>query len=209
MGNEDMEWFYYNETISEYEKKYKWNEALKYLDRLYYEKEDNHVIYSLIGFAWYYFVEGPLISGIYWDDEIYDNALDIWKKYIDIGMRTPNTEPFFCYISGYTLGLHGFFLGKEYYEGIDIFLMNECIRLTDNPYLRALAENYLTNTCSKKYVCIDNANEICQYFFSGYSLLDKYFNYVYLSKHQYGRKRGNYYCINRIKDLIKNKHNTL
>ena len=83
--------FYFDEKLIQYEKKFEWNDALNYLENLYKEHQSIQIVNTLIGFSWYYLIEGGVDSGRYENDDC-KKALVLWKKYLDIG------EPF--------IGLH-------------------------------------------------------------------------------------------------------
>ena len=169
--------FYYDEVLMAYEASYQWDQALKYLERLYLERRKSRVLYSLIGFSWYYLIEGPVVSKLYAADPN-TMALKIWKKYIDVGVLEAYEDPFFNFIAGYTLSLHGYYIGEEYENKGSQFL-KACLSLTSNDLLQQMAENYLINEHSDSYTPVKNRKSICARFFNGKSLLDKYFNEIY------------------------------
>lgn len=105
--------FYFDEMLLAYEGLYQWDQALNYLEELYLERIDRRILYSLIGFSWFYLIEGPVVSKKYANDQN-TMALNIWKKYIDIGTPEAYEDPFFNFIAGYTLSLHGYYINEEY-----------------------------------------------------------------------------------------------
>ena len=107
-------------------------------------------------------------------------ALDAWKKYIDAGILEAPGDSFFCFIAGYTLSLHGFYINEEY-EKKGNQLVQACLNSTDDALLRQLAENFLMNEHSKHYIHVKDGKSICERFFNGKSLLDRYFNQIYNS----------------------------
>ena len=104
--------------------------------------------------------------------------MDIWKKYIDLGEQEAKSDPFFNFIVGYTLSLHGCLIALEYEEKGHHFMVN-CFNLSDNAMLRQLAENFLMNEHAESYIPVKNAKAICAQLFDGKSLLDEYFNNIY------------------------------
>ena len=169
--------FYFDEILQAYEGLYQWDQALNYLEDLYSERKDCRIMYSLIGFSWLYLIEGPVVSKMYANDQN-TMALKTWKKYVDIGVLAANEDPFFNFIAGYTLSLHGYYIDEEYEKKGNQFIKN-CINLSNNVLLQQLAENFLYNEHSKKYMPVKNGKEICMQFFNGNSLLDKYFYEIY------------------------------
>lgn len=171
--------FYFDEMLQAYEGLYQWDQALNYLEELYLERIDRRILYSLIGFSWFYLIEGPVVSKKYANDQN-SMALNIWKKYIDIGTLEAYEDPFFNFIAGYTLSLHGYYINEEYEKKGTLFIKN-CINLSNNVLLQQLAENFLNNEHSKKYIPVRNGKAICAQLFSSSSLLDGYFNEIYAS----------------------------
>ena len=102
-----MSVFYYDRTLSAYEESFQWDQALSYLETLYHQREDARILYSLVGFSWFYEIEGPHESKLHADDPN-RSALGVWKKYLDLGERKAGKDPLFLFIAGYTLSLHGF-----------------------------------------------------------------------------------------------------
>lgn len=171
--------FYFDTTIRSYETKFQWQQALYYLERKYDEVKDLSLLYSLIGFSWYYLVEGPLISGAYDNDKDL-TPLIIWKKYVDIGEKIALEDAFFNYIAGYTLSLHGLYISIDYARKGNEF-MNRCLKITDNVFIKQLAENFIVNENkkSKKYIAINHGHEICKHLFDSTALIDQYFNAIF------------------------------
>ena len=57
--------------------------------------------------------------------------------------------------------------------------MRSCLDLARDVFLRQLAENFLLNEHTKKYVAVQNGKAICEQLFCGSSLLDRYFWEIY------------------------------
>ena len=172
--------FYFDNTLLAYEANFQWDQSLKYLERLFLERKDAKILYSLIGFSWFYLIEGPVISKKYANDP---NVMpkDIWKKYIDVGAIEACNDPFYYFIAGYTLSLHGFHIDEEYEKKGNQF-MKTCLSLADNVLLQEMAENFLVNEHSRRphrHIFVKDGESICKQFFNGKSLLDKYFNRIY------------------------------
>ena len=173
-----MSIFYYDATLSAYESHFLWEQALGYLEKRYAERKENKILNTLVGFSWLYFIEGPIISKKFENDQN-GSTLNTWRKYIDLGAAESPEDPFFCFIAGYTLSLHGFHI-SESYEKKGHSLMEACLRFTNDPWLQQLAENILLNEHAKQYHPLQNGQQICGQFFDGRSLLDRYFNEVFL-----------------------------
>ena len=169
--------FYYDEMLSSYESDYQWDQALGYLEKLYAERKESKIINALVGFSWFYLIEGSIVSKKSENDQN-TMALSIWKKYIDLGTIESSKDPIFNFIAGYTLSLHGFYISEEYEKKGNQFVKT-CLYLTKNTLLQQLAENFLNNEYSNKYKPLKNGKEICEQFFNGESLLDHYFNEIF------------------------------
>lgn len=169
--------FYFDEQLRKFETNFQWDSALNYLERLYWDSRSIVVLNSIIGYSWYYLVEGPLVSKKYENDAT-ETALEIWKKYLDIGLQEANTDPFFNFIAGYTLSLHGFLINAEY-EKKGAILIKNCLILTCDPMLQELARTFLMNQKGSRYKPLKNGESICKQYFSGNSLLDEYFTEIY------------------------------
>lgn len=174
-----MDCFYFDNKLSVYESFFQWDDALNYLEELYSHNKDITVLCSLVGYSWYYLVEGPITSKLFENDPNV-MALKIWKKYIDVGVREAYNNSFFNFIAGYTLSLHGFFISGEYERKGKEFL-ERCLALSDDLMVRRLAENFLENEKSKQYIPLKDAKIICRHFFCGNSLLSQYFMDIYNS----------------------------
>ena len=87
--------FYFDETLKKYELEYSWDKALLYLEKLFLNNPTCEKLNSLVGFSWYYLIEGPVVSKKYEKDENI-LAIDTWKKYIDVGfeqyLNSPDTK---------------------------------------------------------------------------------------------------------------------
>lgn len=124
--------FYFDGNLKKYESEYSWDKALLYLEKLFQEQPTCEKLNSLVGFAWYYLIEGPIESGKYSKDENY-SAINVWKKYIDVGLERYIDTPSFCFIAGYSILMHGFYL-EEYkinYQQIGLNLLKKVKNSTD------------------------------------------------------------------------------
>lgn len=52
--------FYFDDKIYAFEKNAAFNDCLRYLENLFQKTGASNVLNSLIGFSWYYLIEGPL-----------------------------------------------------------------------------------------------------------------------------------------------------
>lgn len=171
--------FYFDRTLLAFEERFQWDSALEYIEELYLEGKDTRVLYSLIGFSWFYLIEGPCVSRMYENDPNC-MALDCWKKYIDIGEQQAYGDAFFNFIAGYTLSLHGLYINEEYEKKGNLFI-KRCLSISDDVLLQQLAKNFLMNEHSKKHIPVENGKTICEHLFNDRSLLDGYFNEIYAS----------------------------
>lgn len=134
---------------------------------------------SLTGFSWFYLIEGPIVSKKYSKDPN-SSALRVWKKYLDLGAKVASENPFFCFISGYTLSLHGFYLSEEY-ERKGMMYMENCLRLSEDTMLYELAHNFIENEAAIHYTPLKNGHTICKKLFRNDSLLERYFHEMFTS----------------------------
>ena len=176
-----MSIFYVDKQLLEFEHNCAWDEALEYLANLYNESPSPNLLCTIIGCSWYYLIEGPVEEGSYNLDTC-KNAMDIWKKHVDIGLFLYSMNPYVSFIAGYTLTLHGFFLDAEYeesYEAKGLSLMRKCLELSDGLSLRKIVEHFLKNEKSKKLLYLQNGKNLSQDLFGEDLLIEKYFREIY------------------------------
>lgn len=173
------EMFYFDEALRSYEENFQWIAALNYLEEKFSEKFDWSVLNSLVGFAWYYYVKineteqnNTRQSG---------DVMLIWKKYIDYGVETM-LNPYFAFIAGYTLTLHGFYLDDKFqgkYRVKGEMLMHKCLNLAEGTRLKKFASHFLKMNSAKKYVPLKADKKILQKLFGSESLVGRYFIKLY------------------------------
>lgn len=171
--------FYFDGNIKKYESKHFWDKSLLYLERLFQEQPTSEKLNSLVGFAWYYLIEGPIDSGKYDKDEN-NIALDIWEKYIGIGLEQYLKVASFCFIAGYSLLMHGFYIEKyKYnYEQIGLGLLKKANNST-NDNLKEVVNVILEHSKQRKYKPLKVKHEVLEQIFHGDSLLEEYFKELY------------------------------
>ena len=174
--------FYYDEKIKKYEKDCSWDESLLYLENSFLIESTCEKLNSLVGFSWYYLIEGPVDSGKYEKDENH-LALDLWKKYLGIGLEKYINDPRFCFVAGYTVLLHGFYIESYQlnYESLGLELLARA-SMTLNPYLKETSCLVIDRQHRKKHTPIGIDRDILLNIFSNDSLLEKYFIEVFSSK---------------------------
>lgn len=176
-GN-NMEMFYYDSIIAEYEQHHKFHELLSYLLQLYSSKKNIIVLDTIIAYSWY-FASSPEYD--YEDNYNYDEFIALWNQYIDIGIQDFSDNPCFNFIAGYTLGLHYVYISvyrsdqKEY-----IKFMAKAAQQSINLEIKLLAKNFIANEKSHGYIYLNN-NDIIYSLFPSDSLLDIYFRQIYLT----------------------------
>ena len=171
--------FYFDVNLKKYELEYSWDKALLYLEKLFLKNPTCDKLNSLIGFAWYYWFEGPLDSKKYGKDEN-TIALEVWKKYIDVGLEQYLNNSGFCFIAGYTILLHGFYL-EEYiinYQQIGLDLIKK-INNSNDENLKEIVNIVFEYQKQKKYKRLKINHEVLEQIFYGDSLLEKYFKELY------------------------------
>ena len=171
--------FYYDAKLKKYEAEYSFDDALIYLENQFQEKADVRILNTLIGFSWYYLVEGALISKKYGDDPN-QLPLSYWKKYLSIGLAQYKDDPSFCFIAGYTLLLDGYVYLEEYRSKN----MPNCMSLLEkaiesgNGNVAALAQCIVSKERKKSKSNKVDKNIVSELFPNG-SLIEKDFFYCY------------------------------
>ena len=171
--------FYFDDILKKYELEYSWDKALLYLDRVFKKHPTNEKLNSLVGFAWYYLIEGPIDSGRFEKDEN-NISLDIWEKYLSIGLKNYLNVPSFCFIAGYTLLMHGFYIEeyKDTYEELGLNLLNSVCYSTEHN-LKEIASIIIEYQKQKRYKPLKLQSEVVKQLFHGESLLEDYFRELY------------------------------
>lgn len=172
--------FYFDETIKEFEKAYLWDNALSYLEELFEKRPSVEILNSLVGYSWFYLIEGPIESGTYEKDPSV-LPLPMWEKYLKIGKECFATNASFSFIAGYTLLLHGFHI-KEYEKTSELIgkkLLLQAQKTADNPPLKELVDLILSRSEQKKYVQKKLKREVIEQLFINDSLLENYFKEVF------------------------------
>lgn len=172
--------FFYDDKIKQYEQQLDYDALLLYLESLVHTNQ-NDIIPTIIAYAWYFSTEGDVnIKPKQYNYEFY---IAVWKKYIDIGIEQYTENAEFDFIAGYTLSLDGIYLDSlfgEKYEEKGIVLMKKCLQISNGSLVGKLAENFLLNEKTKKYIYIDNGRMLCDKLFNKGSLLDSYFREMYI-----------------------------
>lgn len=171
--------FYFDKNLKQFESEYSWDKALTYLENLFLNQQNIKILNSLIGFSWYYLIEGSIDSKKYGKDENI-RALDIWKKYLKIGLNNYNDNPTVCFIAGYTLLLHGFYI-DEYSTNSELIGINllEKATGTNDSDLQELSNLILKLEKQKEYKPLKLKKETLDSLFDNDSLLEKYFKELY------------------------------
>lgn len=171
--------FYFDGNLKKYELEHSWDKALLYLENLFFSNPTYDKLNSLVGFAWYYLIEGPIDSKKYEKDENII-VLDIWKKYIGVGIKQCLNNPGFCFIGGYSLLMHGFYL-EEYktnHQQVGLDLLKKLNNSTDDN-LKEIVNIIFEYQKQKKYKPLKVKHEVLEQIFHGDSLLEEYFKELY------------------------------
>ena len=171
--------FYFDVNLKKYETEHSWDKALLYLESLYLNQPTCDKLNSLVGFSWYYLVEGPIDSGKYDKDENCI-ALDIWKKYLRIGFENHFDNPSFCFIAGYSLLMHGFYI-EEYSTNCEKVGLNILNKINDSneTNLKEVVGIIFEYQRQKKYRPLKIKQEVLNQKFKSESLLEQYFKELY------------------------------
>lgn len=168
---------YCDKKIKDFEKRLNLSQIIDYLEALFIKKEDEHKLASLIVYSWYFFIEGGfLLSDNNFDDEFY---LSKWSFYLDYGEKNYSNVPEILFVSGYTLGLHWFFLDSKYNKKTGIEFMKRCCEISSDLSMKKLSNYFIHNDLkSKKNIVLEQASEICNEMFPSDSMTDRYFRSV-------------------------------
>ncbi len=170
-----MSLFYYDNFLHEYETDLNYTQSLRYLENLYEKCGTVDILVTIIGNAWLYFIEGDVNkSPKEYDHQLY---LYTWKKFVDLGKEQFSRNEKFCFIAGYTLCLHGFYLGEDY-EKEGLSLIKTCLEISKNLNLRIIVQSFYENETKRKQKAINYKN-ICEELFPYGSMLDMYFKEIY------------------------------
>lgn len=170
--------FYFDKNLKQFESEYSWDNALTYLENLFLGHPNIKILNSLIGFSWYYLIEGPIDSKKYNKDENI-LALAIWKKYLKIGLNYYNDDPTVCFIAGYTLLLHGFYIDEcSNSEQMGLNLLRKST-ITTNSNLQVFSNLILNLEKQKKFKPSKLKEGTLDSLFNNDSLLEKYFKELY------------------------------
>jgi hypothetical protein len=181
-----MNLFYFDGIIKKYDEDLAVILLIEYLEKKYNKEKDLQALITLIGYSWYYFVEGGLLLKTLGKDELNSTLFFLqskWKKYTELGLQEYSNKPELCYIIGYTLGLDWFVVDQNYGDNRGIQLMRKCYDITTNENLKSLAKNFLDNSPpNSKHKKLDNAKYICAELFPSDSELDKFFREIFIAK---------------------------
>lgn len=170
--------FYFDKRIKELESEMRFNDSLFYLESLYIKNHSIEILNSLIGFSWYYFIEGPIESKRY-DKEDTTKSFEYWKKYVDEAINNfYNCEASTLFICGYTLSLHGFFLEKTYEQKASLFIKQSLENCKDES-LFELIKTFQAMSNQKKYKPLKISDKYLMDLFDTNSLIGKYFIEIY------------------------------
>lgn len=171
---------YFDKKLREYESNYLYHNSLLYLENLYNELKTTDLLNSLITFSWYYYIDGPIDSGKYGEDDT-KFPLKIWKKYVNYVINSNYCEPSTLYFCGYTLSLHGFLIGKEM-EIIGKRLINNALACCNEEKLKELIEAFKIMDCQKKYKPVKISKDTLLSLFDNESMVGKYFIDLYIKE---------------------------
>ena len=168
--------FYFDESLKKYESEYLWDNALQYLDNEFKGQPTCQKLNSLVGFSWFYLLEGPVESKKYEKGES-SLALHMWEKYLEIGLESYRDMDDFCFIAGYTILLHGFYTNKYKYNHKQ--LGRNLLKNIKDSNLTEIVKVVLDMEKQKRYHPLKVKDGIVDKLFAGDSLLDNYFQELY------------------------------
>lgn len=172
--------FYSDEIIVECEKNHQFNELLQYLQQLYGNFHMPQYLSTIIAYSWYLLIGHEYDNEKWYDWRKYE---ELWLRYLHIGIVDCVDDARFNFIAGYSLGLH-FDYVAQYCKDSKAYLlfMQNAAKQNVNFYVKLLAENFISNETTHKYMPLNNdfvVNEL----FPTSSVLDSYFKEIYLSKY--------------------------
>lgn len=162
--------FYYDSRINTLEKELKYDSILTYLEKLYFKTKDTDILATLIGYSWYFLIEGDLDNPVEYSWEL---CLEKWREYILKGESLNISDSLYLFIVGYSLMLH-----SEYLMEFSEVGKSKISILSNNEHeLFAPLAKYLLN--SKNYNLNDRKDLILKYFHND-SILDSYFRGIFI-----------------------------
>lgn len=161
---------YYDKVMKEYEKSLKYDSILSYLESMYAQTKDEQILATLIGYAWYFLVEGDLDEPTEYNWEF---SLEKWREYILKGELQKVSNELYLFIVGYSLMLNYEFLPE--FKEIGVSKINILSEL-EHEVLTPIAK-YLINR--KKFSLKDRDDAILNYF-NKKSILDLYFKEIFI-----------------------------
>ena len=173
--------FYFDNEIGNYERNFQWDLSLVHLEDEWICQHNEKILNSLIGFSWYYILEGPVESQRFERDEC-KFGLKLWRKYIDIGLKDFCNNLYCNFIAGYTLNLSGILIDKNFnvnYEALGINLLYRCTQQFDDATIRKLSLHILQMQNVKRYKQLVVKREDLIKVFGNQSLIGKYFCEIY------------------------------
>lgn len=175
----ELELFYYDCIIKEYEQQHKFLNIVNYLIKLYTHNNTSKILNTIIAYSWYFSISQEYDADTYTNWETY---IGFWIKNIDIGLKKFPEDPGFNFIAGYSLGIHYEYVNKYRNNRKEYLIyMKKAAMQKDNLAIKLLAENFLENDKSRKIIFLHN-NKIVNMLFPSSSLIDVYFKELYLSK---------------------------
>ena len=172
-----MSMFFYNDILRKYEDEMDYFPIIEYLENMLKKNNNPMILTTLIASLWYYFIEGDVNQ----KPKNYDwkKLLVKWKEYVDLSLKEYLDNEKTCFILGYTLDLHGFYIDEQYYKkGKE--LMRRCFEIATIKEIKTLAEDFLLNSKKKRQLNQNIINEACQKLFPTNSVLDSYFKEIYM-----------------------------
>lgn len=161
--------FFYNDEIKHYEEKSCCNDIIFYLEQIYHETESDRTLSTLIGYLWYFLIEGDVNQSF--QNYNWEFMYDKLNEYLNIGFKFFSKSPIFCFTSGYILLLHWMNIDVKYeHKGKSLLL--EIIHMDTNNELKELSIYILSNQK------VPMSMEVITTLFPTSSILDKYFRDV-------------------------------
>ena len=164
-----MSMFYFDDHLKQMELRKDFKNIIKYLEQEQNANYPSSIHAALIGYSWYFFIEGPVYLKDMSDDDL-EYFKNEWLKYIE--MTNDETNDYVKFIAGYTLLLHGSFLNKDW-ENKGKSLLEHCSNSKDNN-IKMLSKYFLNPKHNQKLL----KNLQYKKIFDKHSLLDDYFKEI-------------------------------
>lgn len=170
-----MNIFYSDENIRKKEKELDFKSVIEILEEKFNATNEPIYLTTLIGYTWYFYIEGDIISQS--TDYSWKYFLEKWKYYISLGLQNFDTDANVCWIIGYSIYLHWIHLGPKY-QDVGPEMLELSYTLLQNNQLKSITYCIKENVAVSSLGISVNDLEL----FPTNSILDSYFKEIFTSQ---------------------------